>query len=139
VHVCMCACVHVYMCACVHVCMCTCVYEYHISLYILSLTLLHARTHTHTRTHTQTHTHTHTHTHSDAEDDPDCAIAGMPVMRVWQSGRVVALKRGMDSTGYAGIYVYKPSYIWHMTPIKPSLYTDTHLLNPLYTVGTTLY
>ncbi|KAJ1406332.1 beta subunit of NADP transhydrogenase, partial [Ochromonadaceae sp. CCMP2298] len=40
---------------------------------------------------------------SDAEDDPDCSIAGMPVMRVWQSRQVVALKRGMDSTGYAGI------------------------------------
>jgi NAD(P) transhydrogenase len=40
---------------------------------------------------------------SDAEDDPGCAIAGMPVLRVWRSGRVIALKRKMGSMGYAGM------------------------------------
>eukprot|EP01038_Epipyxis_sp_PR26KG_P005384 gene5384-7464_t len=40
---------------------------------------------------------------SDAEDDPNCAIAGMPVMKVWNSKAVIALKRKMDSAGYAGI------------------------------------
>lgn len=39
----------------------------------------------------------------DAEEDPNSAIAGMPVLRVWKSKRVLALKRNMGSTGYAGI------------------------------------
>jgi len=40
---------------------------------------------------------------SDAEDDPTSAIAGMPVIQVWKSGRVVVLKRSMGSVSYAGI------------------------------------
>lgn len=40
---------------------------------------------------------------SDAEDDPTSAIAGMPVLRVWKSKQVIALKRKMGSVGYAGI------------------------------------
>ena len=40
---------------------------------------------------------------SDAEEDPQSAIAGMPVLRVWNSKRVIALKRKMGSTGYAGV------------------------------------
>jgi len=39
---------------------------------------------------------------SDAEDDPDSAIAGMPVIRVWTSKQVVVLKRSMGSVSYAG-------------------------------------
>ena len=39
----------------------------------------------------------------DAEDDPSCAIAGMPVLKVWESARVIAFKRNMKSTGYAGV------------------------------------
>ena len=39
----------------------------------------------------------------DAEDDPDSSIAGMPVLKVWKSKKVIAFKRKMDSTGYAGI------------------------------------
>jgi len=40
---------------------------------------------------------------SDAEDDPDSAIAGMPVVRAWTAKQVVVLKRSMGSTSYAGI------------------------------------
>ena len=40
---------------------------------------------------------------SDAEDDPGSPIAGMPVLRVWEAARVVAFKRKMGSTGYAGV------------------------------------
>jgi len=39
---------------------------------------------------------------SDAEDDPGSAIAGMPVIRVWEAGNVCVLKRSMGSVGYAG-------------------------------------
>ena len=49
---------------------------------------------------------------SDAEDDPASAIAGMPVLRVWGSSKVIAFKRKMDSTGYAGVEnptFYKPN------------------------------
>jgi len=37
-----------------------------------------------------------------AEEDPNSAIAGMPVLQVWKAGQVVVLKRGM-ATGYAGV------------------------------------
>ena len=40
---------------------------------------------------------------SDAEDDPDSPIAGMPVIRVWEAGGVVVLKRSMGSVSYAGM------------------------------------
>ena len=40
---------------------------------------------------------------SDAEDDPDSPIAGMPVVRVWEAGLVVVLKRSMGSVSYAGM------------------------------------
>ena len=40
---------------------------------------------------------------SGAEDDPASPIAGMPVLRVWDAGKVVAFKRTMGSTGYAGV------------------------------------
>eukprot|EP00596_Hydrurales_sp_CCMP1899_P008523 CAMPEP_0119050994 /NCGR_PEP_ID=MMETSP1177-20130426/72753_1 /TAXON_ID=2985 /ORGANISM="Ochromonas sp, Strain CCMP1899" /LENGTH=670 /DNA_ID=CAMNT_0007030039 /DNA_START=14 /DNA_END=2026 /DNA_ORIENTATION=- len=40
---------------------------------------------------------------SDAEDDPNSAIAGMPVLQVWNSKKVIALKRKMGSAGYAGV------------------------------------
>ena len=40
---------------------------------------------------------------SDAEDDPNCAIAGMPVLKVWDAAKCVAFKRSMTSTGYAGV------------------------------------
>jgi len=40
---------------------------------------------------------------SDAEDDPDSAIAGMPVIRAWTAKQVVVLKRSMGSVSYAGI------------------------------------
>jgi len=40
---------------------------------------------------------------SDAEDDPNSVIAGMPVLKVWNSKRVIAMKRKMGSTGYAGV------------------------------------
>ena len=40
---------------------------------------------------------------SDAEDDPGSAIAGMPVVRVWEAENVVVLKRSMGSVGYAGV------------------------------------
>ena len=40
---------------------------------------------------------------SDAENDMNCAIAGMPVLQVWKSKQVIALKRGMGATGYAGM------------------------------------
>lgn len=49
---------------------------------------------------------------SDAEDDPSSAIAGMPVLRVWRATKVIAFKRKMDSTGYAGVdnpTFYKPN------------------------------
>ena len=40
---------------------------------------------------------------SDAEDNPNSPIAGMPVLKVWNAGKVVAFKRKMGSTGYAGV------------------------------------
>jgi len=40
---------------------------------------------------------------SDAEEDPESAIAGMPVVQVWKAGKVVVLKRSMGSASYAGI------------------------------------
>lgn len=39
----------------------------------------------------------------DAEDDPDSAIAGMPVIRAWTAKNVIVLKRSMGSVSYAGI------------------------------------
>ena len=35
--------------------------------------------------------------------DPGSAIAGMPVVRVWEAENVVVLKRSMGSVGYAGV------------------------------------
>jgi NAD(P) transhydrogenase len=40
---------------------------------------------------------------SSAEDDPNCSIYGMPVLRVWNSGQVFVLKRSIGNTGYAGM------------------------------------
>jgi len=40
---------------------------------------------------------------SAAEDDPNCSIYGMPVMRVWKSGQVYVFKRSIGNTGYAGM------------------------------------
>lgn len=40
---------------------------------------------------------------SAAEDDPNCSIYGMPVLRVWKSGQVYVLKRSIGNTGYAGM------------------------------------
>jgi NAD(P) transhydrogenase subunit beta len=37
-----------------------------------------------------------------AEDDPNSPIAGMPVLRVWQSEHVIVFKRSM-AAGYAGV------------------------------------
>jgi len=40
---------------------------------------------------------------SAAEDDPNCSIYGMPVLRVWKSEHVIVMKRKLGSTGYAGM------------------------------------
>lgn len=40
---------------------------------------------------------------SAAEDDPNCSIYGMPVLRVWKSKKVFVLKRSIGNTGYAGM------------------------------------
>ncbi|WP_127842538.1 NAD(P)(+) transhydrogenase (Re/Si-specific) subunit beta [Actinomyces wuliandei] len=37
-----------------------------------------------------------------AADEPGSPIAGMPVLRVWEAGRVIVFKRSM-ATGYAGV------------------------------------
>jgi NAD(P) transhydrogenase len=39
---------------------------------------------------------------SAAEDDPNSQIAGMPVLRVWNSKQVIVMKRTM-AAGYAGV------------------------------------
>ena len=39
---------------------------------------------------------------SAAEDDPNCSIYGMPVLRVWKSKAVFVSKRTIGNTGYAG-------------------------------------
>jgi NAD(P) transhydrogenase len=39
---------------------------------------------------------------SGAEEDPNSAIAGMPVIQVWKSKQVIFMKRSM-ATGYAGV------------------------------------
>eukprot|EP01138_Halocafeteria_seosinensis_P012137 gb/GECG01012405.1/.p1 GENE.gb/GECG01012405.1/~~gb/GECG01012405.1/.p1 ORF type:complete len:122 (+),score=27.55 gb/GECG01012405.1/:1-366(+) len=39
---------------------------------------------------------------SAAQDDPDSAIAGMPVLRVWEADNVIVMKRTMG-TGYAAV------------------------------------
>lgn len=38
-----------------------------------------------------------------AETEPDSPIAGMPVLRVWNAGKVIAFKRSMGNAGYAGV------------------------------------
>lgn len=40
---------------------------------------------------------------SAAEDDPNCSIYGMPVLRVWKGKNVIVMKRKLGSTGYAGM------------------------------------
>lgn len=40
---------------------------------------------------------------SAAEDDPNCSIYGMPVLRVWKSKQVFVLKRTIGNTGYTGM------------------------------------
>mmetsp|Transcript_17373 Transcript_17373/g.36636 ORF Transcript_17373/g.36636 Transcript_17373/m.36636 type:complete len:1122 (+) Transcript_17373:235-3600(+) len=40
---------------------------------------------------------------SAAEDDPNCSIYGMPVLRVWKSKMVFVSKRTVGNTGYAGM------------------------------------
>jgi len=40
---------------------------------------------------------------SAAEDDPNCSIYGMPVLRVWRGKTAIAMKRNPGSTGYAGM------------------------------------
>lgn len=40
---------------------------------------------------------------SAAEDDPNCSIYGMPVLRVWKGKNTVVMKRSLGSTGYAGM------------------------------------
>merc|ERR1711904_7672 len=39
---------------------------------------------------------------SAAEDDPNSIIAGMPVLRVWESEQVIVMKRSL-AAGYAGV------------------------------------
>mmetsp|Transcript_47044 Transcript_47044/g.109184 ORF Transcript_47044/g.109184 Transcript_47044/m.109184 type:complete len:119 (+) Transcript_47044:3-359(+) len=41
-------------------------------------------------------------TNSAAEEDPDCPIAGMPVMQVWKAKKTIFMKRSMAG-GYADI------------------------------------
>ena len=38
-----------------------------------------------------------------AETEPDSPIAGMPVLRVWEAGKVIAFKRKMGNAGYSGV------------------------------------
>ncbi len=38
-----------------------------------------------------------------AETEPDSPIAGMPVMHVWDAGKVIVIKRSMGNAGYAGV------------------------------------
>merc|ERR1712233_287317 len=40
---------------------------------------------------------------SAAEDDPNCSIYGMPVLRVWKGKNVIVMKRSVGNTGYAGM------------------------------------
>merc|ERR1739846_311681 len=39
---------------------------------------------------------------SAAEDDPNCIIAGMPVLRVWKAAQSVVMKRSLG-VGYAAV------------------------------------
>merc|ERR1712146_586014 len=41
-------------------------------------------------------------TNSAAEEDPDCPIAGMPVLQVWNAKKTIFMKRTMAG-GYADI------------------------------------
>ena len=38
-----------------------------------------------------------------AETEPDSPIAGMPVLRVWEAGKVIVFKRSMGNAGYSGV------------------------------------
>ena len=38
-----------------------------------------------------------------AETEPDSPIAGMPVLRVWNAGKVIVFKRSMGNAGYSGV------------------------------------
>ena len=38
-----------------------------------------------------------------AETEPSSPIAGMPVLRVWEAGKVIVFKRSMGNAGYAGV------------------------------------
>lgn len=40
---------------------------------------------------------------SDAVNNENSSIYGMPVLKVWESKKVIALKRSMSVSGYAGI------------------------------------
>ncbi len=40
---------------------------------------------------------------SAAEDDPNCSIYGMPVLRVWKSQNVFVFKRSIGNAGYTGM------------------------------------
>jgi len=40
---------------------------------------------------------------SAAEDDPNCSIYGMPVLRVWKGAQTFVMKRSIGNTGYAGM------------------------------------
>ena len=38
-----------------------------------------------------------------AQTDPNCDIAGMPVLEVWKAKRTVVFKRSVGGKGYAGV------------------------------------
>jgi H+-translocating NAD(P) transhydrogenase len=60
---------------------------------------------------------------SDAEDDPTCAIAGMPVIQVWKAKQTIFMKRSM-ATGYAGVdnpVFFKPNNDMLLGDAKKSL------------------
>ena len=49
-----------------------------------------------------------------AESNPSCAIAGMPVLKEWNAKKLVALKKSMNVSGYAGTLLFTFLKLHHL-------------------------
>ena len=63
---------------------------------------------------------------SAAEDDPNCAIAGMPVLQVWKAKNVVIMKRTFRPSISLRLYdsLYDIDYIDYINYIEYIDYID---------------
>ena len=71
---------------------------------------------------------------SSAIEDPNSAIAGMPVIEVWKGKQVIMMKRSMG-TGYAGIdnpVFFKQNTLMFLGDAKKMLDKLTHVVKQKY-------